>query len=229
VDRDGSGPRVQRLGDVIAQLRPLAPAGDNGAGAKTSFRWRWREAVMKSELPPLTTLVAYALAMHMDDDGGSCFPSVVRLAEETRLAESTVREQLRLLERRGFIRTARGGGRGRANEFQALIPEPGQIGRVVTKPTAARRVSNPPPGAGNPPPHGLNPPPRGPQSERDRQENDTRARSEPNGSPPSRAPSPARIQYLRRWITALEAKPRPTPLQREALEEHRRELEGADR
>ncbi len=70
----------------------------------------WRSAVVESDLPPTSKLVALALSLHMNERGGSCFPSQATLGRETSLHPRTVREHLAELEQAGWIeRTKRAG------------------------------------------------------------------------------------------------------------------------
>ena len=69
-------------------------------------------AVFESQtLPPTERLIMLALADHADDDG-RCYPSIQRLCQRTGLSERAVRTNLRALEKSGYVRTKKGGGRG---------------------------------------------------------------------------------------------------------------------
>jgi hypothetical protein len=85
----------------------------------------WRSAIQQSHLPPTVRHVALALSLHMNEMGGSCFPSVATLAEETGRHTETVSDSLRHLETAEFIRIIRPKlqGRGRFNQYEARIPE----------------------------------------------------------------------------------------------------------
>jgi len=63
----------------------------------------WRHAVLKSDLPATTKLVLLTLACHMNDVGGSCFPSKEQLMHETNLSEQTVVKHLKLAKKSGWI------------------------------------------------------------------------------------------------------------------------------
>lgn len=71
----------------------------------------WRSAVAESELPPTSKLVAFALSLHMNERGESCFPSQPTLARETSLSERAVREHLLSLLREGWIEREKRPGR----------------------------------------------------------------------------------------------------------------------
>lgn len=110
----------------------------------------WRSAVMESNLSAPTKLVALALATYMSDRGDQCHPGPTRLARDTSLHVSTVKERLRELERAGWLTcTRRGGLKGDqrlANEYVATVPaaplfEPDQV------PTAPGASGDPSPTA----------------------------------------------------------------------------------
>lgn len=71
--------------------------------AELSPLFSWRAAITESGLPPMTRLVAFALSLHMNERGGSCFPSQARLAHETGLNEQTVKRHLRQLREAGWL------------------------------------------------------------------------------------------------------------------------------
>ena len=87
--------------------------------------------VLDSSLRPAPLkLVAIALARYADDDGGSIFPSVARLASVLGVTRRAVQTQLTRLERAGVLTalTPRSGGRGRTTSYRlnadALLPHP---------------------------------------------------------------------------------------------------------
>ena len=88
----------------------------------------WRSAIVESGLPATTKLVALALSLHMNERGGSCYPSAARLAREISLNVSTVREHRAYLELGGWlVCVERGGVKGetrRASAYEARIPDP---------------------------------------------------------------------------------------------------------
>lgn len=87
----------------------------------------WRKAISVSDLEPTTRHVALTLSLHMNESGGSCFPSQKTLAAETGLARSTVNSHLGKLLDAGFLmighRRRESDGRQSSNEYQAAIPE----------------------------------------------------------------------------------------------------------
>jgi hypothetical protein len=89
----------------------------------------WRAAVMGSDLPSTTKLVALALATYMNDRAESAHPGPTRLSRDTSLHVSTVKEKLVELERAGWLLCVARGGAARgskrmANEYVASVPEP---------------------------------------------------------------------------------------------------------
>lgn len=73
-----------------------------------------------------TRHVLLTLALHMDATGGSCWPSVRTLAEETGLSRRAVMEHIEKAASEGWVkRWVRGaGGRGwRLAEYQATVPD----------------------------------------------------------------------------------------------------------
>lgn len=77
---------------------------------------------MLSELKPIQRHVALTLSLHMDNEGGSCFPSISTLAAETGLAESSVRHAIYALDDAGYLLRKPGEGRGHSTRYQAKLP-----------------------------------------------------------------------------------------------------------
>jgi hypothetical protein len=91
------------------------------------FLFRWRRAFASEDGPHATVRAVLAiLSFHMDQNGGSCHPSIPTLVEETGLSDRAVRARLQDAEAKGWIvRTSVGedGGQGwRRYEYQAAIP-----------------------------------------------------------------------------------------------------------
>lgn len=83
----------------------------------------WRSAICESDLPSTSRLVALTLSLHMNERGGSCFPGVTTLANETGLSRQTVLTHLDTLEGRGWIVQANpGAGRGHRYGWEAVFP-----------------------------------------------------------------------------------------------------------
>lgn len=83
----------------------------------------WRSAIVDARVAPTTKLVALCLSLHMNERGGSCFPSQALLAWESGLTARSVREHLGILEGEGWIvRTKQA---GRVDLYEATTPEGG--------------------------------------------------------------------------------------------------------
>jgi hypothetical protein len=101
---------------VNGELRPL---------------FSWRGAICDSDLAPTVRHVALTLSLHMNERGGSAFPSVERLAHETGLSDRTVQKALHTLVERGWLAHANAGNRGgrpkpgtiRTNCYEASVPK----------------------------------------------------------------------------------------------------------
>jgi hypothetical protein len=88
----------------------------------------WRSAICDSDLPPTARHVALTLSLHMNERGGSCFPSLDTQAAETGLHADTVKKNLKVLSDRGWIdkeidRTMK--GRGTKVMYSATFPTTG--------------------------------------------------------------------------------------------------------
>ncbi len=95
----------------------------------------WRSAICDSGLEPTTRHVALTLSLHMNERGGSCFPSQATLARETGLHDETVRLHLRRLREAGYLlvendRSMK--GRGTRNHYSATIPVEETTGAQTT-------------------------------------------------------------------------------------------------
>lgn len=87
----------------------------------------WRSAICDSDLSPTQRHVALTLSLHMNERGGSCFPTHDQLKDETGLGRSTVITALKALEDAGWLNRQPGGGRrkggnGQATEYAATVP-----------------------------------------------------------------------------------------------------------
>jgi Helix-turn-helix domain len=105
-------------------------------GRELPFVVVWRKAILASGLPAPARHVAHVLAEHANADGGSCYPSIARLADETGHAESTVRAALASLEGAGYVDVTRTRGGRRAGDRLGL-----RNAYRLTKPSGSRRVS----------------------------------------------------------------------------------------
>jgi len=97
------------------------------------FNWQ-RIVVEHSELSSTELHVCLTLSLYMSALGDSCFPSVRRIASDTRLAESTVRRALNKAIEHGWITRKLHGYRGKAwrrSEYRATIPA--AVHRVINR------------------------------------------------------------------------------------------------
>ena len=96
-------------------------------------KFEWQDAIAESDLSPTTRHVAWAVSMYVNSKSHTAWPGATRLAADTGLHISTVKERLIELESKGWIRCeVRGGKRGEsraANEYTLAYPSPGTTGR----------------------------------------------------------------------------------------------------
>lgn len=81
----------------------------------------WRSAVCESGLPPTCRHVLLTLALHMNERGGSCWPSMETVASETGLNRATVIRQVRLASETGWLLVTQSKGKV-SNRYEAAIP-----------------------------------------------------------------------------------------------------------
>lgn len=85
----------------------------------------WRSAIVESELPSSHRLVALVLSLHMNERGGSAFPSQRTLAAEAGLSPRQARRILGELVAAGWLtvepRHDRS-GRQTSNTYSAAVP-----------------------------------------------------------------------------------------------------------
>jgi DNA-binding transcriptional MocR family regulator len=114
--------------DKLRELKPL---------------FSWRSAICDSELPPSARHVALTLSLHMNERGGSCFPSISTLEAESGLSRNTVLTALRQLEDGGWITVKRS---DRAvNRYTATLPAGAitALGEAAASATTAPGVARP--------------------------------------------------------------------------------------
>lgn len=147
----------------------------------------WRSAVASKHGPsnPTTRHVLLTLALHMNEKGGSCFPSIDLLVEESGLSRRAVIDHLRTAERDGWIGKRdlrRPNGQGwRRVEYIAQIPA--QAERLLNVEQAGAPDAPRQGGAGNALPSPTAPRERGaPGSER--------------GAPGSKGGAPGAPEYF---------------------------------
>jgi helix-turn-helix protein len=96
-----------------------------GGAPKFLFKWR---SVIASEYGPSPTArhILLTLSLHMDELGGSCFPSIRTLMKKTGLSNRAICTHLEKAEAAGWIkRSQRGKNFGKSwkgNEYQATLP-----------------------------------------------------------------------------------------------------------
>lgn len=106
--------------------------------------WSWRHAVAKAELEPLTKLVLYTLALHMNETGEGCYPSLDTLMAESGLARASVVKYLDAAEAAGFIRRKKhgfGGQKWARNEYFAAYPKGFALADASAAPEAEKGSS----------------------------------------------------------------------------------------
>jgi pyocin large subunit-like protein len=81
--------------------------------------------VFSLDISSTEKLVLRALADRANDDGSSCYPSVLTLAKETSLSRKTVQTTLRSLQARGLVVIGgqSKGGRGKTPDYHLRFPK----------------------------------------------------------------------------------------------------------
>src|ERR1700694_2761904 len=115
----------------LLKMKTACTQSERSLVARTGLSplFTWRSAIAESDLGSTTKLVAFALSLHMNERGGSCFPSIQTLARETSLGVSTVREHIGKLESADWLLRKIGGGR-KSNRYTASVPTPPAPGGV---------------------------------------------------------------------------------------------------
>ncbi len=96
-----------------------------------------------------TRHVLLTLSVHMNGDGGSCYPSVRTLSAETRLHTDTVCRHLECADSDGWIERRRGplaGQAWRRTEYQATLPEGVRLDRTASADVSAEAAQLAPEG-----------------------------------------------------------------------------------
>ena len=91
---------------------------------KPSFITRWQNAIADSQdLESSTRLVLWTLSRFMNQNGGSCFPTIERLMASCALSNTTIIKHLRLAIEAGWIsRTPKKTGRdNKSYSYQAVL------------------------------------------------------------------------------------------------------------
>ena len=97
-----------------------------------SYRLQWRIAFSGKDGPAGTTrLVLHTLSLHMDEFGGSCFPSHRTIALESGIGRNTVSDHLNKAVAAGWLvmspRLDGAGQAWRGFDYEARIPEAGSL------------------------------------------------------------------------------------------------------
>ena len=96
--------------------------------AMLSPLFTWRSAIASEHGPKDSTTrhVLLTLSLHMNEKGGSCYPSTRTLADETGLTRRTVEKHLAKAHKQGWLSKKRhglSGQRWKRNEYAAQIPK----------------------------------------------------------------------------------------------------------
>jgi len=95
----------------------------------------WRTAIAKSELPPTVRHVALTLSLYMNERGGSAWPSLASLAEDSGLSTRSVMRGIHALERGGYLLCER--RPGTSTLYTGIVPTQLTFGDSVTSDTVA--------------------------------------------------------------------------------------------
>lgn len=109
-----------------------APIGHNGPPKGRTFKRRWASALFaRPDKPAGAVAMGFKLYMEMDGEGCGAVISDREFCDSCGLSERAVQNFKRWLLDQDFVRIHLKGARGRANEFQAIIP-----GEQITAPNA---------------------------------------------------------------------------------------------
>lgn len=111
---------------------------------KQPFVFKWQHGlVMDDRLSAADRHIALTLALHMDKDGGSCFPSISLLALETRRKRNTIVASVNTLEHAGWLKVKRGGigFKKDVNRYTAKYPKGYLDAESVSTPRGSLQVS----------------------------------------------------------------------------------------
>jgi hypothetical protein len=107
---------VQRIANSVGKYPP----------GEAHIKYIWRDWVKSEAGPPSPTTrhVLVTLSDYMNKDGGSCFPTIKRLAKETNRSEKTVKTHLALAVSKGWIFRYTHMGEGQAWRNYGYIANP---------------------------------------------------------------------------------------------------------
>jgi hypothetical protein len=172
----------------------------------------WRSAICDSGLAPTTRLVALVLSLHMNERGGSCWPSQVTLSAESGLSVRAIREHLNVLEDGGWLSVEldakgfekRGGGRKKTTHWVANVPvNPApETGNEVPGNEQTRHMTTE-----NPAYDDTNPAPPAGEVFRDHQEGAISLPAEPAQPPAKVDPTAAAKAVLNPWWENPDRRP----------------------
>lgn len=95
----------------------------------TSLRFKWTEAIKRSDLPAATRQILNALSRYMSTMGDSCFPRQETLALDTGLSKRTVVKHINIAIKAGWLikvkRIAMSDKRWKRNSYIATFPQAG--------------------------------------------------------------------------------------------------------
>lgn len=100
------------------------------------FLFKWREAFMSSNGPsPTTRHILHVMSSHMDLNGGSCYPSITRIAKMTGYSRPCVSKHIKLAVKQGWLKKEKRKSMNNAwkrNIYHAVTPEniPGVVNEV---------------------------------------------------------------------------------------------------
>jgi hypothetical protein len=98
--------------------------------ASLSPIFTWRTAIAKSDLPPTVRHVALTLSLYMNERGGSAWPSIATLAEDSGLSTRTIMRGIRALERGRYLLCER--RPGTSTLYTGIIPTQLTLGDSLT-------------------------------------------------------------------------------------------------
>lgn len=117
--RIGHNSKVLRQ-DAIAKFKAKTREDRIGENTPSDLRWQWE--VWLSDLSPNGKLVAFAIRIYADNNGGKSRPSIDTLVMLTGLSKRTVIDQLKAIERLLLIAIDKGSGRA-TNSYVLVIPD----------------------------------------------------------------------------------------------------------
>jgi hypothetical protein len=115
--------------------------------------FRWRDAILKSDLDATDRHVIVTLSLYMSTADGDCHPSITTLVRATRRSRRTVIGSLKRAESAGYLKIAAelGDGQGwKLNFYTAVIPDRPGEGGSHEEPASSAKVVPPEHEGGSP-------------------------------------------------------------------------------